>query len=57
MYGTRLQLQLWSSVQYMPQSVAVEFRAVYATDPSSAAVEFCALYAHGSFYFIYPSHV
>ena len=55
-YGIWLQLQLWSSVQYMPQSAAVEYRAVYVTEPSSTAVECCALYAHGSFYFMYPSH-
>jgi len=39
------------------QSAAVEYHAVYATQPSSAAVECCALSAHGSFYFMHPSHV
>jgi len=40
-----------------PQSAAVEYHAVYATQPSSGAVECCALYAHGTFYFMHPSHV
>jgi len=58
-YGTWLQLQLWNLVQYakQPHSAAVEYHAVYATQPSSAAVECCALYAHGSIYFMHPSHV
>jgi hypothetical protein len=56
-YSTWIQLQLCSSVQYMPQCAAVEYRAVYATEPSSTAVECCALYACGSFYFMYPSQV